>query len=220
MFGSTYTGDGTRKTFPVGLDFLKEEHLRVLVAGVLKVRGTDYTVQNATERDKAIISFAVAPANGEKVDVYNNVPINSLVKLNPTISHVGERQALMAVFDRLSDVVEKTFHVNQTDLLAGTAVTFVAPFDGYVEGFRVAVSKAITTGGTITAAVAGVNVTGAVATIANSDIVGKTVTAAPSAAQASYTKFRKGQRITLTPAGFATAGEVTGVLRLQPADLD
>ena len=62
-------------------------------------------------------------------------------------SQARVRQALEGVQDRLSDIVEKNFYFGQTALLAGTAIEFIAPFDGYFESIETNVNKAITTGG-------------------------------------------------------------------------
>jgi hypothetical protein len=222
MNGTTYTADGVLTDFDIGFALIDNTHLRVLDNNTLKTLGTDYNiidglvgkVNNPTKK----IRFAAAPTNGHTIAIYRNLPIASMTAKNPEVSLVEARSAYQQSADRLSDYVEKNFWFGQTALLAPTAISFTAPFDGYFESFEAEVIKVITTGGTITAAIAGSAVTGAVVTVANSAIVGNRQAGTPSVAHASYTKFRKGQLITLTPASFATAGDVRGTVKMQPAD--
>lgn len=223
MNGTTLSGDGTTKDFDMGFTLIDPSHLRVIVSGALKVLNTDYVIIDGlvgkVNSPRPKVRFTVAPPNvANNVEFYRNLPISSLTQKNPEISLIEARSALLIALDRLSDLQEKSFYFGQTALLAGTAISFIAPYDGYFENIETNVNKAITTGGTITPAIEAATVTGAVVTIANSAIVGAKQSVNPSVVHASYTKFRKGQRITLTPASFATAGEVSGIIKLQPAD--
>lgn len=47
------------------------------------------------------------------------------------------------------------FVIPQTELLAGTKIDMVAPFDGYIEEMQTVIQAAVTTGGAITAEIAG-----------------------------------------------------------------
>ena len=67
MLRTSYTGDGATKEFAVGLPFIDESHLRVVVNGELMTRGDDYSVQNPSDGAKAIIKFDAAPANAEAI---------------------------------------------------------------------------------------------------------------------------------------------------------
>lgn len=94
--------------------------------------------------------------------------------------------------------------VTQADLIANVAQDFVMGFDGFLIGLDTIVQTAITTGGTIQAQLNGVNVAGLVVTHANADAKGVRKTATLAIPLALV----RGDRITLVPAGFATAGAV------------
>jgi hypothetical protein len=226
-FPQTATGDGTTKNFAVPFDFLADSHLIVINNGVLAALGTDYTIQGSAPNTPAIytshvsgadtskkhVQFVTAPGNGN-TPIARPSPANKIQQ--------GPDVALFAHYrnqeiDDLPIVLVGDF--GQTALLAPTALSFVAPMDGYVTGMDTYVTGVITTGGTLTAKIDGTTITGMVATVANSAPVGKVNSGVPSAQQASYTKVRRGQTITVLPASFATAGDVRVELKLQPADL-
>lgn len=103
------------------------------------------------------------------------------------------------------------FLINQVDLLASTPQNFVSPVAGFLTGMKVIVNKnSIVTGGTIQVAINGVNVTGLVATVANSALPGAVSTKFPTTPFSATTVVKNGDRITITPAAFATSGDVTG----------
>lgn len=93
--------------------------------------------------------------------------------------------------------------ITQTDLLAPTSQEVVIPFDGFITGLDTIVQAAITTGGTIKLQLNTVDITGATVTHANADAKGVRKSAA-------FTKIAvsKGDRLTIVPASFATAGAV------------
>lgn len=217
----TATGDGTTKTFALGFTIILQEHVRVIKNGVLMVLGTDYAVVEATSRAPSIRFFA-APANGHAIKFYRNTSL-ATPTLNPEISHVEARTAHLRSQELADQRVVLGGSVGgdfgQTALLAPTALSFVAPMDGYLESLDTLITKAITTGGTLTVAIDGVAVTGMVATIANAAAVGANQRVLPTVGQSTTTKVRRGQTITVTPASFATAGDVRVSLELQPADL-
>jgi hypothetical protein len=115
------------------------------------------------------------------------------------------------------------FSINQTDLLAPTAKSLVCPVDGYISGLGLIVTTAVTTGGTIkvgstnaaassqyvTTAGTLVDVAGLSQTIANSAVKGARYLKRPTD-DSSTQQVKKGDRIEITPASFATAGAVEG----------
>lgn len=112
------------------------------------------------------------------------------------------------------------FSINQTDLLAGTAQDLVAPADGYFEGMQTGVQVAVTTGGPLQVAINGSNVTNLLNTVANGATKGTRYNYSfpasyqgPVAGAAGSRQFKKGDRITITPSSFATAGAVNGNLQ-------
>lgn len=113
------------------------------------------------------------------------------------------------------------FKISQADLIANAVEDLVAPIDGYLEYVRTNINKAITTGGTLTikTGVAQTTVPGLTQTIANAATKG-TIQLSTATKQSTLRKVARGDRITITPAGFATAGEITGYLHFQAADLD
>lgn len=105
--------------------------------------------------------------------------------------------------------------INETDLLAGTAQTFVAPCAGYITGLQGVCQKAVTTGGAVTVEANTVAVVGLSITLANSD--------AANTLYATYIKkiatglVAKGDDCTITPAAaIATAGALNANVILEP----
>lgn len=109
----------------------------------------------------------------------------------------------------LANIKTWTDHLLQATLIANTVQTFVwqGP-GGTITSFSSKVTTAITTGGTLTLAINGVNVTTGVLTVANGALVNSIVTAIPTAART----VAPGDVITITPAGFATAGSLTATV--------
>lgn len=113
----------------------------------------------------------------------------------------------------IGHVVRQQFAFNQTDLLAPTSQELYAAADGFLVGISAAVQVAVGTGGTIKANVNTVDVAGAVVTIANSATKGTRVTA--TATKGSTTRaVKKGDRIQLIAASFATSGAVSGFIEI------
>lgn len=115
------------------------------------------------------------------------------------------------------------FAINQTDLLAPTVQDFIAPVDGYLVGLQASAQVAITTGGTIKASIAPaatpgspVDVAGLVVTFANASTKG-TKQVATATKGSTTRKVSAGDRVILTPAGFASAGAVNGFIIFAPS---
>lgn len=75
----TYNGNGATTAFATGFQFLDNSHLRVTVtsaSGVESVKTitTDYTVSGAGNSSGGAVTFLVAPASGEKINITSNVP--------------------------------------------------------------------------------------------------------------------------------------------------
>jgi hypothetical protein len=219
-FPKTLAGDGATKAFSLGFPVIAEAHIRVTVDGTLKVRGTDYNVQDPTAKNP-VIAFAAAPANAAVIKFYRNTPLTPDTTKTLVI---GPTEALYAQYraEENSDrMVYQDVDSNETDTLAGTAASFVAPCDGYIESLRTEVNKAVTTGGNVTVEVAGVAVTGLSIAIADAAAIGTIQSDTPTTPQDASTKVRRGQVVTVTPAAsFATAGAYKGRVGIQPADLD
>lgn len=104
------------------------------------------------------------------------------------------------------------FQFIEANLIANTALDLVVPSDGYVEGLQIVVDKAITTGGTLGVTIgASTVVAGLSITVANAATKGTQQSDTPDA-KTPTAEFKKGDRIRITPAGFATAGGINGVL--------
>lgn len=217
----TYTGDGATVSYAVGFPFISEQDIRVTVNGVIKTRGTDWGISDvsADGGSKAVLKFAVAPANAAAIVFYRNTPI-ALPAKNPTVGHLAALTALYRMQEREENTRRLDYVINATDLAAGTAQSIVAPCDGYIEKNSTRVTETVGTGGDITVEVGGVAVTGLTNTIANSAAVGKVVEDSPTTSHSATTKVYRGQVITVTPAAaFATSGAIEGYLTFQPADL-
>jgi hypothetical protein len=215
------TGDGVTTTFDLGFDFLAEADVRVIQNGVLKVRGTDYALQvPSTDSGYYTVRFLTAPTNGHAIKFYRNTPMR-VAAGSIEIGHEDAKRALYR--SQESGDARKLLRafIDATALAAGTAESFVAPCDGYIELLRTQVADAaIGTGGAVTVEVDGVAVTGLSITVANSAAVGITQEDTPTTAQSSTTQVRRGQTITVTPAAaFATTGALMVELEVQPADL-
>lgn len=107
------------------------------------------------------------------------------------------------------------FLINQTDLLAGTAIEIIVPEDCVVEAVRSTVQVAVTTGGTLTlktgAALATVVSAALTQTIANSAAKGTQQLTSDLTALATL-KLSAGDRLAIVPASFATAGAIIGTV--------
>ena len=195
----SFTGDGTKAEFTLGFPFLNQSHLRVIVNGVLKVLGTDYTVTDPTSPKNATIKFVNAPTNGHSIKVYRNTPIAKYIG-NPVMGDVDATQALYRSQEQADARRNLPFYCNATDTSAGTAQSIVAPCDGYIEALQTEVcDAAISTGGNVTVAIDGVAVTGLSVAIANSAAIGVVGRDTPTTPQSSTTKVLKGQTITVIP---------------------
>lgn len=235
-FPQTVTGDGATKEFLVPFGFIDAAHLIVINNGTMGVLGTDYFVESprpnepsiytshvsGADTSKSRVRFATAPGNGNTVKFYRNTPIAR--PATPAGVQLTDHMVSLYAHYRnqeADDIRIKVFGVsNQVDTLAGTAQTFAAPCDGYVEKLRTIVTAAVTTGGPVTVLVDGVAVTGLSVSIANSAAVGNTLEDTPTTAQSATTKVRRGQTISVVPdAAFATAGSYNFEVEIQPADL-
>lgn len=107
------------------------------------------------------------------------------------------------------------FAINQTDLLAGTAHEIVAPYDGHIEEIAGIVQVAVTTGGTLAVSINGTTVVGLTLTVANGATKGSVPAADTPTVPSATRSFRKGDRIAITPASFASAGAVSGHLTIR-----
>ena len=165
------------------------------------------------------VRFFAAPANAAAIKFYRNTPI-ALMAPNPAISQIEARQAMFRLQERGQDRVPLVGTFGQTALLAGTALSFVAPCDGYIEKLSTLTNAAVTTGGNITVEVDGVAVVGLTVAVSNGATAGSALSDVPTTPQSATTKVRRGQTITVTPAAaFDTAGDITATVEVQPADL-
>ncbi|MEZ5709719.1 MAG: hypothetical protein R3E02_10070 [Blastomonas sp.] len=104
--------------------------------------------------------------------------------------------------------------INQTDLLAGTSCELVAPAAGRIGRLFTTVQGAVTTGGTVTAAVGVTAVDGLSIAVADGAVKGTVQTDVPTAGHAS-TLVAAGDRLQIVPqAAFDTAGALNGVLEI------
>lgn len=116
------------------------------------------------------------------------------------------------------------FAINQTDLLAGTAIEIPVPIDCVVEAVRSIVQVAVTTGGTLTLKK---TVTTALDTTVSAALTTTIANGALKGAQQhlvdltglSTLKFSAGDRLAILPASFATAGAVIGMVTLRSISL-
>lgn len=219
-FPTSKTGDAATKSFSLGFPILNESHVRVTVAGVLKTLGTDYYVQDPTAKNPTIY-FPAAPANAAVIKFYRNTPLTPDTTKTLTIGPTESLYAQYRAEEQSDRIVYEDVVSNETDTLAGTAASFIAPCDGYIETLQTEVTKAVTTGGAVTVEVGGAAVTGLSVAIADAAAVGTVQSDTPTTAQDASTKVRRGQAVTVTPAAaFATAGSYKARVGIQPADLD
>ena len=115
------------------------------------------------------------------------------------------------------------FTIDQTELLAGTARDYIAPEDGYLEEIGIVIDTTIGASiGTVKAQVNAVDVLGASVVTVSAAAKGvryrTELRKVSEAARLSATrKFSKGDRLSLVPSGFTTAGRVQGFLRFRTA---
>lgn len=107
------------------------------------------------------------------------------------------------------------FVIPQVELLAGTTIELVAPFDGFIEELQSIINTAVTTGGTLTVKIGTTDVAGLTITVADAATKGTVQSDIPTKPSATR-RFLKGDRIQIVPsAGFATAGAINGNLRVR-----
>lgn len=110
--------------------------------------------------------------------------------------------------------------INGTDLPANTSQEIVSCVDGYLEDIRGIVQAAVTTGGTIKVQINGVDVATAAAnilTVANGAAKGSRTSGSFALIDPAKKAIVKGDRITLVPASFASAGAMRVALLVRAA---
>lgn len=120
----------------------------------------------------------------------------------------------------IGNAIRVQFDIPQTELLAGTAIELIAPTDGYIVGLETTVQTAITTGGDIsvkTGDALGTTVAGITQTIANGATKG-TRKFSSSTRDSTTTVVKKGDRVAIQSASFASAGAIKGTLVFSTAD--
>lgn len=214
---TNYTGNGTTTTYEVGFEFLDVSHVRVAVNGVVKVLGTDYSLGDvkAKQGAKAIIKFGTAPTNGHAI-VFTRVTPRDYDPGALVISNIESRQALYMAQEAADAGRALIWEIGATELSAGTAVDYVAPFDGVIVDAYGIVDTAIVTGGDVTVNVGTTAVDGLTLTFANSATKGTVVSDTPTSGHAT-TRFKKGDRLSLVPsAAFNGGGALRGFLTIKP----
>lgn len=223
-FPITATGDGTTKDFQLGFPLLDASHARVFLNGVLKTIVTDYVILDVmldgpVAAQQPTVRFLTAPGNGLALKFYRNTPISNGYRPTLVISNLLEKLARYRQEEDIDGLQRIDLWQTETDTLAGTAMSFVAPSDGYINSLETEITKAVTTGGDVTVEIDAVAVTGLVVTVANAAPVGLIQTDTPTTAQSATTKVRRGQTVTVTPAAaFATAGSLKARVFIQRAD--
>lgn len=109
--------------------------------------------------------------------------------------------------------------MDQATLIANTGFELVAPVDGFIKELRTIVQAAVTTGGTVTVWINGVQVTGLSIVVANAATKGTRHLGTPTAKSLTR-KVAKGDRIEVRTASFATAGSLNAMLTIAAADTD
>jgi hypothetical protein len=114
------------------------------------------------------------------------------------------------------------FRIPSVELLAGTVIELVAPEAGFIEKLITTVQTAVTTGGTVTVKTGdalATTVAGSVQTIADAATKGTRQTTTTTSGS-STREVAAGARIGIEPsAGFATAGEMAGIVVIRSIDL-
>jgi hypothetical protein len=112
------------------------------------------------------------------------------------------------------------YKINQVDLLAGTAQSFISPVNGYITRAWAIVSKnTVVTGGNIAIKVGTTDVTGLTLVIPDGSLPGAVVSDTPTTAFSSTTVVTKGQRVQVAPdASFATSGDLNGIIEVLGTD--
>lgn len=121
---------------------------------------------------------------------------------------------------KMGNSVVVPFDINQTDLLAGTALEMVAPIDGFIEGFYTTVQVAVTTGGVVKLQKGASPADVAGASLSVADAAPKGTIQSATATKGSTTRaVSKGDRVLVVPAAeFATAGALNGFVEFVSAE--
>lgn len=219
IYGSqqSYTSDGVNHTgyfLPEGrvtdIDYV------VRVNGTLKVLGTDYIV-NRDQTYPRVQFITAAPTAGQAVTINRQTP-RQTPKPSLTTGEM-EQIALWMCQEALDAGVEGVigFDISPAKLTANLVVDLVSPVQGRVSEMTSIVEAAITTGGTIVPQVGTTNIAGwaahsHAAKLAKGDIV----TSVPADNSVATAFVMRNGRLRLVLAGFATAGELNGILRIRP----
>lgn len=114
------------------------------------------------------------------------------------------------------------FQIAQAVLIANADPELISPADGFITEIGVIVDTAVTTGGTIvtkTGDALGTTVAGMTVTIANGAPKGSKQIV-QSTEKSATRAVARGARIGLDLTGFATAGAVSGYIKIAAADTD
>jgi hypothetical protein len=128
------TANGTTTVFAFPHAFLEKVDIKVYKGSVLQISGTHYTFAVVTDPPfpaGSDVVFIIAPANGEKVVIFNDPPITQVA--SPTqggplpVKVAIERplDKLTMIAQRLSDILSRTFHL--ADYATGVNLAEVAP---------------------------------------------------------------------------------------------
>lgn len=123
----THTGNGTTTVFPYNFRVLAADHLKVYVAGVLQVIGTDYTLSGIGNSSGGSVTFLAPPANAVAVLFVREVPLTQLVTTenNETIfSQVFDDalDKLTMITQQLNAITGRSIYLAENDPTTGAMV--------------------------------------------------------------------------------------------------
>lgn len=216
----------TAGTAPVSFDRPRNVVAAWTNTAILTVRGFDEYNVAMTEVSASGTSFTGQKAFSKITQLAFNATVTGFTAGSgnalgfpafiPTLSAV-ENEYENGYSVKLPGRVVIPVQINQTDLLASTLQDIVAPYAGYVSQLRSCVQVAVTTGGTIGVNVNTVGVTGMSVTVANAATKGTRAASGPTTKRSTTTVVSAGDRISLVPASFATAGAVNCEVEFEPS---
>lgn len=189
----------------------KDEYDNTIVE--VSASGTSHTGKKAFKKVTSVSSSASITSATVGTGTVLGLPM-----FLPSVGNVVAEYQDGAILAGSNQPVKLPFYLDQVSLLGGTthAAELISPCDGVIARLTTVVRNAVTTGDSITVAIATTAVDGLACAIADAATKGTTATDTPTAGHAT-TFVAKGDRIQIIPGNtFATAGGVDGVLEITP----
>ena len=141
-----YSGNGVTTIFSFPYRFFADTDVVVAVvndstgAVTTQVLSTDYTITGAGGSSGGNVTMVTAPATGESLVIYRNVPLTQETDYIsgdpfPAETHENALDRAMVVAQQLNDLIQRSFQLSITDT-SGASTTIPNPNAGYLLGWN------------------------------------------------------------------------------------